>query len=287
MSNYNIRGSWLAIGVVLGVAIAIFIFLIAVPEFSDPFHQVSNNYTSTNHEEHTNNQENQNEPQWWSWISQLFTVQDTIAQWIMAAFGIVATGISVWALLVLQRTLNETEKATKAATNSAQAIYSVERAWFTPVSTNINFYNTFNHMGEILQPAYSFSIMWQNCGRCPATNIQLSFVYRIINQGEDAPVIEFDDMTEQSGNGAIVGPNGEISTRHISPFSRQDMIDFQFHRRILYARFRIDYFFTIDTGSILRSTNVLLRFGIHSNIASLENPSEFTVTFSIEEAEVI
>lgn len=64
--------------------------------------------------------------EWGSW----FTRRDTIAQWIMAGFGVVATVISVWAVILLRSTLKTTRDAvavSRRGTDAADAAVAVTR----------------------------------------------------------------------------------------------------------------------------------------------------------------
>lgn len=49
------------------------------------------------------------------------TPSDTLAQWIMALLGLVATGLSAWAVVLLKRTLHETEAAVEVTRDVGQS----------------------------------------------------------------------------------------------------------------------------------------------------------------------
>ena len=58
---------------------------------------------------------------WWGLEGMIGTKEDTLAQWLMAIFGAVATALSAWAVVLLKQTLNQTEVATQS-TQDAVAI---------------------------------------------------------------------------------------------------------------------------------------------------------------------
>lgn len=61
-----------------------------------------------------------------------FAARDTYAQWIMAAFGIAATAISLWAVRLLDRTLNATTRATEAALKTVCVTREIGAAQMRP-----------------------------------------------------------------------------------------------------------------------------------------------------------
>lgn len=51
---------------------------------------------------------------WWEHDGVLVTSKDTLAQWAMALLGLIATGLSAWAVILLKRTLHQTSFAAEA-----------------------------------------------------------------------------------------------------------------------------------------------------------------------------
>ena len=51
---------------------------------------------------------------WWGLEDVIIGTDDTLAQWIMAIFGAIAPALSAWAVVLLNRTLLQTEIATQA-----------------------------------------------------------------------------------------------------------------------------------------------------------------------------
>lgn len=95
---------------------------------------------------------------------------DTWAQWAMAATGVVAVGISAWAVWLVRRTLIETRRAVQS-----------ERAW-----VSFSGIETFADGDEI-----GFAVMWTNSGRSPALDLQFYIASDILNRG-DEDIIRFD-----------------------------------------------------------------------------------------------
>lgn len=63
------------------------------------------------------------EGRWWP----EFSARDTYAQWIMAGLALVATGASIWAVLLLRDTLAATRQGTSAAADAAQQAIEANR----------------------------------------------------------------------------------------------------------------------------------------------------------------
>ena len=105
------------------------------------------------------------------------SAKDTLAQWIMAAFGVVATGVSIWAIILLRRTLRESRRATKAALRAAEAadatvdvtrdIGQRQIRAYVISDTEIVWQHVNDESGKNIV-SHNFGIKWKNCGMTPA-----------------------------------------------------------------------------------------------------------------------
>jgi hypothetical protein len=104
---------------------------------------------------------------WWSLQDLIGNKQDTLAQWIMAIFGIVATALSAWAVVLLHATLEQT----RAANLAAQEAVEVTRT-FGKLQTQayVSFHNTILHLVfDQGKPKYlQVKAVFKNTGNSPA-----------------------------------------------------------------------------------------------------------------------
>jgi hypothetical protein len=128
------RGAIFAIGLVAGVALALFFFVWAFPWFGDPT-QGQDDYAGGNHQGADQAQE-KNDAHFW--VRPWLYADDSLAQWLMAALGVVAAGISAWAVLLVRDSLAEARKTTKAALDAAEA-NRLQRTTNRPFLTPINY----------------------------------------------------------------------------------------------------------------------------------------------------
>lgn len=146
--------AYVALGLVAGLAISLLLLVWSVPGFRNP----------------TYHQERQEHVQYKSgglddpvivtgFWSRYATPQDTYAQWIMAALSIVATGFSMWAVLLVRGTLNETRRQVHAA---EKAFFYDQRPWID--------FEIFNYSFDALPSgrAVICGIKIRNIGKSPA-----------------------------------------------------------------------------------------------------------------------
>jgi hypothetical protein len=117
------RGAVFAIGLVVGVALALLFLVWAVPQFRSPIRQPATHSSEEVDRGRPAADENGNEPQWWHWTRRLVAAEDTLAQWVMAFFAIAATAISYRAIVLV----NETLKANTAAVEQARIANQVAK----------------------------------------------------------------------------------------------------------------------------------------------------------------
>ena len=101
---------WFAIGLIVGIGIT----LIFAIWFGEPFYEVKAADSNTKPERNY-------DQQGYGPIPPAFIrTQDTLAQWLMTFFAIAATGVSVWAVALLSKTLDATVDAANAAQSAVQ-----------------------------------------------------------------------------------------------------------------------------------------------------------------------
>ena len=126
MSDHRGRNG-IALGLVVGIGLTVLGFLakdaISPPIGTDP-NQAEQ--ATSNSDEADNG--NANDFDWWRSDGGLITSKDTLAQWIMALFGVVAVGVSAYAVLLIgrtlrlsRRTLTATQEMTRETTRIGEA----------------------------------------------------------------------------------------------------------------------------------------------------------------------
>lgn len=113
-------GTGIALGLVAGVAIACVLFFVSFPEFSDPSYQPETQQGEAAEAANQGGDKAQQVMGWWPWLISFVSPQDTLAQWIMAAFAVFATGVSILAVVLLDQTLTATRNAVKSADDAVE-----------------------------------------------------------------------------------------------------------------------------------------------------------------------
>lgn len=110
-----------ALGLVVGVGLALLILVWALPEFRSPTlaRQHYENWHAT--AQIAQNVELDGSHFWVRELHGWVYSEDTIAQWLMAVFSIIATGTSIWAVLLLRGTLAATREANANAADGVAA----------------------------------------------------------------------------------------------------------------------------------------------------------------------
>lgn len=98
----------------------------------------------------------------------LFTPSDTFAQWIMAILGVVATGISAWAVVLVRDTLDETRRAVKAADDAVVVTREIGQA---QTRAYVHIESVFLSYEFGLHP--NFSVTIRNVGGSPAMRVRV------------------------------------------------------------------------------------------------------------------
>ena len=151
--------------------------------------------------------------------------RDTYAQWVMATFSVLATGISVWALMFVKKTLDasiRTDDATRRALEltadehrlNRERFITDQRPWLTvfgkPSSDLV-----YSNGG--LQVSVEFTI--KNIGRTPAQSVWLNVALKIPELSEKQ--LDLSAIYEEVAHrkwpktvGTTVFPGEEITTEH-------------------------------------------------------------------------
>lgn len=197
MSGSN-RGKFFALGLVAGIAIAFLFVVWAVPEFYQPSHH---------HEGYQNNQNadgKDGSSLWKRYISPFISSEDTLAQWVMAVFAAIATGVSIWAVALLRVTLAETRNAVKSADDAVAVTREIGqkqvRAYVVVNSAKYDW----DKADEVVITVYI-----KNTGQSPASNIKMMGecffdVYPAQNI-PDHPIPEMPQSTHLGGGAELHG----------------------------------------------------------------------------------
>jgi hypothetical protein len=143
---------------------------------------------------------------------------DTYAQWLMAAFTVVAAGISLAAVVLVNRSLELNRKATEAAVMAADAArdaIGAERAWLTSAGVRNEFHSdVVTPDGVVHDQGIAFATNWVNSGRSPAQKTSVYGDGCVI--GIDDPIPRFDPKPHIGDKAsAVIGP-GMVG--HSAPF---------------------------------------------------------------------
>lgn len=118
------RHAIFAVGLVVGIAVALLFFIWAFPWFSDPPQGAG--YNNSGDGQGTYQCCNRNDPQFGvqPFLRWLY-VDDSLAQWTMAVFSVVATLVSTLAVILVKDTLLETRRIGEAQTRAYLGIESM------------------------------------------------------------------------------------------------------------------------------------------------------------------
>lgn len=181
-----------AAGFILGIGLALLFLVWAVPEFRNPVHeQIGQPYAQTPPPD--SEQGNQAKLVYWG----LLTLDDTLAQWVMAFFTIAATAVSLKAVFLVRDTLELNRKATDAAEISARAAFTSVRVTEETAQTQLRPYVFLNQIIDVALvddatgqvPRRRIIAQWKNAGQTPAYRVTANFTYRLF---EGAMPDDFD-----------------------------------------------------------------------------------------------
>lgn len=154
-----------ALGLVVGLAIALLILVWAVPRFRDPA-------DSKDRQQHTEQTTEGNEkpvetPGFWKTYA---TPSDTYAQWIAAFCALFSVGVSTWAVWLVRSTLVVNQRATEATENAVAATREMgelqTRAYLAVTGGTVVYYGS-------RDPQVFIRV--RNAGNSPAFNVTANF----------------------------------------------------------------------------------------------------------------
>lgn len=150
-----------------------------------------------------------------SFLSAYVSAKDTLAQWIMAMLSAFATGVSVWAVILLRDTLKATREAVnhaEEANSTTEAMVELNeanaqrqlRAYVTLVSAEITRFA----VGESIQ----IELKMKNCGQTPAYDYRGGYFIQIMPTLKEGSY-ELDlPKEDHTWSRTVLGPGIETST---------------------------------------------------------------------------
>lgn len=215
------RFAYAALGFVAGLLLALLFLAWSVPHFRYPLNQQVTGETTGQHNAYEESEEPGQKPEWRYWAERLIQLEDTPAQWIMAAFAIVATGFSVVAVVWAKRAVR---------TNEAQV-----RAYFR--ITNIRFewepipYNQ----------GFKVIVSWENCGQSPAVQCVFMKDFVILDAEADENIIPSFLSWHMEGARPITSPVGQVHHSEICTIGGDDAAKLNAGRTKLVLFFAVRY----------------------------------------------
>ena len=124
-------------------------------------------------------------PFWWAHDGVVITTKDTLAQWIMAILGLIAVGISYWAVRLLKSTLEETARV---SSETAKSVIHLQKSTELQNRPWVNVSKT--EVWRIGASVAALNVVLTNTGQTPARNLRIyaSFAWQHSPEGEFVPV---------------------------------------------------------------------------------------------------
>jgi hypothetical protein len=216
------RGKWgigFAVGLVLGVGISMLFLVWSVPNFSNP------TYKQIRQTAENDVNEGNHKPVVPSGVWEFYTnPDDSIAQWLMAAFSVLATLASLYAIRLLNKTLIETRNTAKAATDATEIasrqFISEHRPWLKFSSDpTIRIETTTDDDGRISE-YMRIECKMLNIGNSPATSVicETKTTPRGLMIGNQSQSIEYlhrcRNVVKNNSGRMIFPSDSEIITTH-------------------------------------------------------------------------
>lgn len=123
MSN-GYRDGAFAVGLIIGVASTLIIVV-----YGEALYQLIKCISGSEDYCRYAPHEGQREPEWWYWARWFFKAEDTVAQWFMAIFTVVATVILLFTLNAANQTNRAAIGAAQAAQDANELIRNEQRPW--------------------------------------------------------------------------------------------------------------------------------------------------------------
>ena len=205
MSKFSWRNGF-ASGLVFSVLfVAAFVVVSSVGH--EGVSEVTNNIDQSANK--TNHCGDGNEPVWGPWFGLCFGLFDTIAQWMMMAFTVVAAGLLYGTLRQASKTNSAAIKAAEAANRTNQIMRDEQRPWLKihePALTSIRAM-PFGFGGRDKSIWIELSVGIENIGKTPAH--QFNFCWNCMIGNEN--IIKSDEMAKAAIE-AIEGGNTILPT---------------------------------------------------------------------------
>lgn len=143
----------------------------------------------------------------WGLESVVSTKEDTLAQWLMAIFSLIATGVSAWAVVLLSQTLKQTEIATKA---TQEAIDITARMGRLQTQAYLTFSGSETAYFPLDGPAKGFHVRprFKNTGQSPGM-IVYAFCHIKFVDGMAAPIDYSVERSDEYRTKLHLGPGEE------------------------------------------------------------------------------
>ena len=124
-------------------------------------------------------------PNWWHHDGAVVTSSDSLANWMTAIVGIVATLVSIWAVILLKHTLMQTAAATKAAQEAVAVSRNIGEQQVRAYISATNFKAKPFAVGE--KP--EFTLDFRNAGQSPARKCKVrASVFLAVGSGDHAKI---------------------------------------------------------------------------------------------------
>lgn len=171
----------------------------------------------------------------------VFTIPDTLAQWIMAILAVIATAISGWAVFLVRETLDQNRRATNAAIQAVEvaerSLLTQLRPWMIGNGVSVLEVNGATSGKTRYEKALGLEAIWVNSGQSPATSASVHTTVAEIPMGGTVPVFESQrrEGTVTIGNGSMLtGIPTILVGEALDKFMRRE-IDVIVHTRVDYA----------------------------------------------------
>lgn len=159
-------------------------------------------------------------PNWWHHDGSIVTSSDSLANWITSVVGIVATLVSIWAVILLNHTLLQTAAATKAAQEAVAVTRSIGEKQVRAYVYATNFKAKSFAVGEHPE----FTLDFRNSGQSPARKCRVrASVFLGVGSGDHTKIRIPDPGRAYSRSEIAAGDNSGILRRWDTPLSAQQL----------------------------------------------------------------
>ena len=158
-------------------------------------------------------------PDWWHHDGSLVTSSDSLANWMTAIIGIVATLVSIWAVILLKQTLLQTAAATRAAQDAVAVSRTIGEQQVRAYISATNFKAKPFVVGEVPE----FTLDFRNSGQSPARRCKVrASVFLGLGSGDHTKIRVPDPGLSYSRSEIAAGDNSGILRRWGKPLSAQE-----------------------------------------------------------------